>query len=101
MTGPAPVPGGPVSTVRGRLQAPALRALTVLLVLLSALAVLLPGSAGHRTGVAVVALCVAAPLLRVAWLVRRFVQERDGRFAVRGLLLLVLVAAGPVLASRG
>jgi hypothetical protein len=41
---------------------------------------------------------LAIPIVRVAWLVVRWRGVRDYRFVLAALVLLVLVAAGPVIA---
>jgi hypothetical protein len=45
---------------------------------------------------------IAAPLMRVAWLIFRWSQERDYRYVAIGLSLLSVIAAGAALtvASR-
>lgn len=69
--------------------------------LLAALAVVLPDPVGAWSGWALVALLVAAPLVRVAWFVRRWFQRGDPRFALVGLGVLLVVVAGVVLAAVG
>ena len=61
-------------------------------------ALLLPGRAAEVTGGALVAVLIAAPLLRVAWFVHRWFRRGDPRFAFVGLGVLGVVAAGALLA---
>ncbi|MDY7099964.1 MAG: hypothetical protein S0880_02140 [Actinomycetota bacterium] len=96
-----PIPPGAVSTIRGRWQRPALELVSKAVLAVSVVAVLVPGAVGRAIGVAVVAAIVAAPLLRVAWLVFRWTQERDRRFVITGLALLGVVGTGAVLAALG
>lgn len=96
-----PIPGGVVSTIRGRLQAPALTWVTRAVIVLGLASALLPGGAGTALATTVVAAVVAVPLLRVAWLVHRWRQERDTRFAGMGSALLGVIAAGAALAALG
>jgi len=97
----APIPEGTVSTIRGRWQRPALSWTTRIVMGLGLLSVVLPGRASTAVAVVVVAAVVAAPLLRVAWLVHRWRQERDGRFVAAGLLLLGVVGLGALLSILG
>jgi hypothetical protein len=78
------------------------RAMTVATVLATAAAVAgaaLPGPAGTLAGATMVVVLVAAPLLRVLWLVQRWARRGDRRFAAVGLGVLVVVAVGTVLAT--
>ena len=72
-----------------------LRVATGLTVLGAVLGVLVPGVGGRAAANAVVAILVAVPLLRVAWLVQRWLRKGDFRFAAIaiGLLLIIGVAA--------
>ena len=96
-----PIPGGAVSAIRGRMQAPALAWVTRVVIALGVLSAVLPDEAGVAVATAVVAAVVAVPLLRVLWLVHRWRQERDPRFVGMGLALLGVVAVGAVLAALG
>jgi 4-hydroxybenzoate polyprenyltransferase len=96
-----PIPGGAVSTIRGRIQVPALTWTTRAVMALGLVSALLPDDARIAAATVVVAAVVAVPLLRVAWLVHRWRQERDARFVRLGLALLAVVAAGAALAARG
>lgn len=96
-----PIPAGTVSTIRGRWQAPGLSWVTRLLLALGVGSAILPGASGRALAVAAVSVVIAVPLLRVAWLVLRWWQERDRRFLLAGVALLCVVAAGAVLAALG
>lgn len=96
-----PIPGGTVSAIRGRLQAPALTWVTRVVLAVGVVSALLPDDLGIPLATAVVASVVAAPLLRVLWLVHRWRQERDARFVRFGSALLGVVAAGAALAALG
>jgi Kef-type K+ transport system membrane component KefB len=102
--GPVPrdaIPAGTVSTIRGRYQAPGLIWLARVVMVAGLVGAVLPGAAGTAVATAAVAAVVAAPLLRVAWLVFRWIQERDRRFVVIALALLGVIAAGAVLSALG
>ena len=57
---------------------------------------------GGRTGTVLewsaVAVVIAIPLVRVAWLAVRWSRLRDWRYVAVAVLLLVLVAVGPIVA---
>ena len=90
----------PVSTIRGRWQIPALTWVTRVLLGAAIVGVLAPGSVGIAIQTAVVAVVIAVPLLRVAWLIHRWRQERDWLFVGLGLLLLAVIACGALLSIR-
>jgi 4-hydroxybenzoate polyprenyltransferase len=96
-----PIPGGQVSTIRGRWQAPALTWTTRVVLVAGLVSVVLPDVAGIAVATAVVAVVIATPLLRVAWLVWRWHQEHDQRFVSIGLVLLAVIGAGAALAALG
>lgn len=96
-----PIPGGEVSTIVGRWQAPALTWLMRVVLVASLAGALLPGTAGIALATLAVTAVIAAPLVRVAWLVFRWVQEGDRRFVARGIGLLSIVAVGAALAAVG
>ena len=87
-----------VSTIRGRWQAPVLTRVTQVMFVLAVVGMLVPAAIGSVLAVAVVVAVIAIPLLRVCWLVFRWWQERDTRFAVIGLALLAVVAFGAIMA---
>lgn len=97
----APIPAGTVSTIRGRWQGPALTWVTRLVLVVAVLGAVVPGGVGIGMATAAVVAVVAAPLVRVAWLVWRWVQEGDRRFVAVGVGLLLVIAAGAVLAALG
>ena len=101
MTERPPIPDGTVSTIRGHYQGPALTWLTRIIMVAGVLGAVLPGTAGIAVATAAVAAVTAAPLLRVAWLVFRWTQERDRRFVVLGSALLAVVALGAALSAAG
>lgn len=96
-----PIPGGAVSSIVGRWQAPALTWLMRVVLLASVLGALLPGPVGIAMATVAVSAVIAAPLVRVAWLVLRWGQEGDHRFVARGVGLLLIVAVGAALAAIG
>jgi hypothetical protein len=90
--GPAP---NPLAGRQARLVV-ALRAATVVAVVLAAAALVLPDRAGTAAGVGMVAVLVGVPVLRVVWLLARWVRRRDVRFAVAAAALVAVVAVGAV-----
>lgn len=56
------------------------------------------GDRGRALEWVAVGLIVAVPIARVGWLAVRWWRQGDRRFVVLALLLLVLVAVGPVTA---
>ncbi len=91
--------GQGVSRVRGRYQAPALRAVVVVAWVLALASVVVDGWAS--VGRLAVGLVIATPLLRVAWLMFRWLQEGDRRLVMAGLALLTVVGVGALLAVAG
>ncbi|HYF46355.1 MAG TPA: hypothetical protein VD926_09110, partial [Acidimicrobiales bacterium] len=69
------------------------------LVAIASLGGLLPGDIGEVSGVALVALLVAVPAIRVLWLAVRWTHKGDRRFAGLALLLVLLAAAGAALGT--
>jgi hypothetical protein len=80
------------------------RILQAALVLTFALALggaFLPGTLGTASGTACIVILIAAPVLRVAWLVVDWSREKDTRFAFLGCgLLAVLAASGAIIFIR-
>lgn len=105
MTGTTPMtsshPPGTVSTVRGRWQRPALTWTSRALLVVALMGGLLPDPVGEVLALVAVVAVAVVPLARVAWLVLRWSQEHDRRFAVVGSALLGVVALGAVLAAVG
>ena len=64
---------------------------------LAAAAVVLPGRAGRVAGTFVVIVLVVVPLVRLAWLGRRWLRKGDRRFALVAALLGLITLAGSVL----
>ncbi len=90
MTGPAPNP----RIGRQRYLTAALTVCVALTVAAAAAALVLPGEAGSVAGRVMVGLLIGAPVLRVAWLLVRWLRLGDRRFALAATALLgVLVAA--------
>lgn len=66
---------------------------------LAAIGALLPGSVGRAAAVGVVAFIVGVPLLRVLSLGIHWLRLGDRRFAGAALGLLLIVAAGSIIAA--
>jgi uncharacterized membrane protein YhaH (DUF805 family) len=90
-TGPPPNP----RIGRQRYLARALEVLMVLTVIVAGATLVLPGRAGEVAGTAMVAALIAAPVVRVGWLLVRWARLGDRRFALTAAALLgvLLVAA--------
>lgn len=71
-----------------------LRVATAVAFVLGLLGAALPGDGGRAAATAAVAVVVAVPLVRVAWLAARWARRGDARFAVLAALLLAVVATG-------
>lgn len=72
----------------------ALRGARLVVLVLAATALALPGDAGTAAGWAMVVVLITTPLARVAWLGVRWAREHDWRFArLAGGLLAVTAAA--------
>lgn len=96
-----PIPDGTVSRIRGRWQAPGLRVLVRVVLVVSVVGGLLGGRVGRGLAAAAVIAIIAAPLARVCWLLFRWAQERDWRFVLLGLAVIAVVGSGGVLAAVG
>lgn len=90
-----------VSRVTGRRQGPSLRLITVLAWVLAGLGALSGAQPFVTAGVVALALVTATPLLRVAWLVFRWLQERDWRFVWTAVALLGVIAVAGMIALIG
>jgi hypothetical protein len=90
-----------ISHVTGRRQGPALRGLTILAWILAGLGALSGSQPFAAVGVVAVVLVTAAPLLRVGWLIFRWMQERDWRFVWTAVTLLGVIAVASVVALVG
>lgn len=64
---------------------------------LAVAAVVLPGRVGRASGTLVVVVLVAVPLVRLAWLGRRWLRKGDRRFAFVAALLGLIILAGSIL----
>ena len=78
-----------------------IRTVLIGVAVLALVGVLLPVNLGEPIELLAVALVVAIPFIRVVWLVTRWWKQRDFRFVRWALMLLMLVAVGPVLAFFG
>lgn len=76
-----------------------LRVSLVLVGLAAAATVLVPDDLDRWSGWAVVGLLVAVPVVRLGWLAVRWARLGDWRFAVAGMGLLAVMAAGALLAA--
>jgi len=74
-----------------------LRVAVVMLAMVSAADLAAPDELQGVLGEALVAILIAAPLVRVAWLVQRWVRRGDLRFATVGAALLCVAALGAAL----
>lgn len=68
---------------------------------LALVGVLLPTEIGEPIEIAAIAIVTGIPLVRVAWLIKRWSSLRDMKYVWWAVLLLALVAVGPVLAFFG
>lgn len=68
---------------------------------LALVGVLLPSESGEPLEIAAIAIVIAIPLVRVAWLIKRWSALRDMKYVWWAVLLLVLVVIGPALAFFG
>ncbi len=91
----------PVSGVVGRRQRAALRTVIWLAMIGATAGLATPDPLGSWLSTAAVALIAVSPLARVGWLVARWRQEQDHRFALVGLALLGIVAVGAMLTWLG
>lgn len=60
------------------------------------LGIVTENSVATALSVVAVGIVTAIPILRVAWLVKRWAGQRDTKFAWVAVLLLVLIAIGPL-----
>ena len=58
----------------------------------------IPGTVGHWSGTACIIILIAAPVLRVMWLVADWIRTRDMKFALLGCALLVVLATSASIA---
>jgi hypothetical protein len=65
---------------------------------LAAVGLALPGQAGIDVAIAAAAVVVGAPLVRVVWLVVAWARSGDIRFVLIGVVLLLVITAGGIVA---
>jgi membrane protein YdbS with pleckstrin-like domain len=95
-----PTPAGPPPNPRADRQRRLIRFLQVAAVAVFALALLslvLPGTAGRLAADVMVVVVVGAPVVRVLWLLQRWIRRRDWRFVGAAAALLLVVGAGAAL----
>lgn len=63
---------------------------------LAAVSLVLPN--GDVVGWVAVTIAMAVPVARVGWLAVRWAQIRDTRYVIAAIILLLLIAVGPVVA---
>lgn len=68
---------------------------------LALVGVILPSRIGRPLEVVAIAIVTAIPLVRVGWLIKRWWGLRDTKYVWWAVVLLALVAVGPVLALLG
>lgn len=89
---------GTVSIIRGRLQGPALQFVTVTAWILGGLGAFTDTKWARLAGLIAIVLVTTTPLIRVMWLMLRWLQEGDYAFLWRGAGLLAVAAVGGVVA---
>lgn len=89
-----------VSRVTGRRQAPVLRYVSTTAWALAALGTFGFVANGTWAATAAITMIGATPVLRVAWLMVRWSQEKDWRFVWIGAGLIAVIGLGAVLALR-
>ena len=65
---------------------------------LALVGVAVPGDWGTGIAIAALVIVTAIPIMRVGWLAKRWAGQRDTKFAWAAVVLLVLVAVGPIIA---
>lgn len=94
-------PGGPGPDPKADRFARLITALNLAVAAVTSLAfvaLFLRDDVADAVGAVIVALLILTPLLRVAWFVGRWARRGDRRFALVGLGVLCVVAAGALLA---
>lgn len=91
----------PISRVTGRRQSPALRWVTIIAWVLAGIGALGGSQPFATAGVVAISLVIGVPLLRVGWLMFRWIQERDWRFVWTAAALLGVVAVAGIVALAG
>jgi hypothetical protein len=92
-------PSPPLDPREGRQNALVLflRVLFVALIVVTLLALVLPGDAGDTAGEVMVALLIIAPVSRVLWMLVRWTRKGDLRFSLAAAALLLVMASGLLL----
>lgn len=101
MSGPGEVASGPPPNPnrgRQRLLVAFLQGALGLVAALGIAALVVPESIHHALAVAMVVVLVAVPVIRVVWLVLRWIRRRDWRFVAAGTGLLTVLTVGLILA---
>ena len=92
--GPAPNPRAD----RQRRLIRFLQGAIVVVFVLALASLLLPGAAGRLAADLMVVVIIAAPVVRVVWLLQRWIRRPDLRFAAAAAALLTVVATGAAIA---
>ncbi|HEX6300419.1 MAG TPA: hypothetical protein VF148_08145 [Acidimicrobiia bacterium] len=90
-----------ISIIQGRRQGPALRMITIVAWVLAGIGAITDHGLLRLAGILAVYLVTATPLLRVGWLVFRWIQERDWRFVWTALALMAVIAIAGVVSLVG
>jgi hypothetical protein len=95
------LPGPPPNPRRGRQRflVAYLRVSLVLVALAAAVTVVLPDDVDRWSGWSMAALLIAVPVVRLGWLLVRWLRLGDQRYAAAATGLLVIMATGAVLAA--
>lgn len=91
----------PTSRVRGRRQRPALKVVTIVAWSMAWIGSMSQARPFATAGIIAIGLVIAAPLLRVGWLIFRWIQERDWRFVWTATALLTVIAVAGLAALIG
>lgn len=67
---------------------------TLAVITLALVAVLAPGEAGAASAAGMIVLLIGIPIVRVLWLVGRWLRRGDTRFALVGVAVLAVMVAG-------
>lgn len=67
----------------------------------AAAALVLPEPAAHWAAITMTSLLIAVPVIRIAWLLIRWVRLGDWRFALTSAALLGVVGVGALIATLG
>ena len=76
----------------------AISATLIVAAVLAFVGVVVPGSWGTGLATAAIVIVTAIPIVRVGWLVKRWAGQRDTTYAWAAVVLLALVAIGPIIA---